>query len=91
MREPISIRQYDIGNDKQIPIDLLTSSASGLDPHISPEAALFQVQRIARVRGLPESQVKEMVLSHIERPFLGIFGEPRVNVLLLNLSLDSVQ
>jgi potassium-transporting ATPase KdpC subunit len=86
-----TIRQNDIGNNGQIPIDLLTSSASGLDPHISPEAALFQVQRIARVRGLSDNQVREMVLSHIESPFLGIFGEPRVNGLLLNLSLDSVQ
>jgi potassium-transporting ATPase KdpC subunit len=86
-----TIRQNDIGNDRQIPIDLVTSSASGLDPHISPEAALFQVQRIARVRGLSENQVRELVLSHTERPFLGIFGEPRVNVLLLNISLDSVQ
>lgn len=85
------IRQNDIESGRQIPIDLLTSSASGLDPHISPEAALFQVQRIARVRGLPEGQVNEIVIAHIERPFLGIFGESRVNVLLLNLALDSVQ
>jgi K+-transporting ATPase ATPase C chain len=71
-----------------VPIDLVTTSGSGLDPDISPEGALFQVPRIARARNLPEDRVSEIVNEHIRRPLVGVIGEPRVNVLALNLALD---
>ncbi|HEY4107104.1 MAG TPA: potassium-transporting ATPase subunit KdpC [Polyangiaceae bacterium] len=72
-----------------IPADLVTKSASGLDPHVSPAAAQLQVQRIARTRGIPESKVAELIASHTEGSTLGFLGEPRVNVLLVNLDLDA--
>ncbi|AQW30166.1 potassium-transporting ATPase subunit C [Ralstonia syzygii subsp. celebesensis] len=86
-----ALKEADPTNTAPIPADLVTASASGLDPHISPAAAAYQVERVARARHLPVEAVKKLVAEHTTAPVLGMFGEPVVNVLELNLGLDGLK
>jgi K+-transporting ATPase ATPase C chain len=86
-----ALREMDPGNTQPIPVDLVTASGSGLDPHISVAAALYQVPRVARARGLSQEQVRALVEEYTEGRQWGLFGEPRVNVLRLNLALSSTK
>ncbi|HTN94673.1 MAG TPA: potassium-transporting ATPase subunit KdpC [Gallionella sp.] len=84
-----ALRDVDPGNQQPVPVDLVTASGSGLDPHISPAAAEYQLARVARVRNLNPDAVRKLVAEHTEGRQFGILGEPRVNVLELNLALDA--
>ncbi|WP_454719537.1 MULTISPECIES: potassium-transporting ATPase subunit KdpC [Cupriavidus] len=83
-----ALRAADPANQAPVPVDLVTASASGLDPHISPAAAQYQAARVARVRGLPPERVQALVAANTEAPLLAVLGDPVVNVLKLNLALD---
>ena len=85
-----ALHKADPGNDAPVPVDLVTASGSGLDPQISPAAAQYQLARVARLRGLPIAQVQLLVRKYTSGRQLGVLGEPRVNVLQLNLALDAL-
>jgi len=84
-----ALREADPGNTAAVPVDLVTASASGLDPHISPAAAHYQAPRVARLRQLSLEQVEQLIDAYTEEGWWGLMGEPRVNVLALNLALDA--
>ncbi|BEP39721.1 potassium-transporting ATPase subunit KdpC [Variovorax sp. V15] len=84
-----ALRAADPDNAARVPVDLVTASASGLDPDISPAAAQYQAARVARVRGMPLAQVQSLIDRNTQQPLLGFLGEPRVNVLALNIALDA--
>ena len=84
-----ALRDVDPGNTGPVPDDLVTASGSGLDPHISPQAAQYQIARVARARHVPEDKLRQLVAAHTEGRTFGLLGEPRVNVLELNLALDA--
>ena len=86
-----ALRAADSGNTKSVPVDLVTASASGLDPHISPAAAAYQASRVAKLRGLTTDEVQGLVNAQTEAPLFGFLGESRVNVLKLNLALDNLR